>query len=50
MSSEEDFFSEFYYPDEIATENEGNVDVYLSATSAEANINNCQFHQRALPI
>ena len=27
MSSEEDFFSEFYYPDEIVTENEGNVEV-----------------------
>ena len=28
MSSEEDLFSEFYYPDKIAiaTENEGNVD------------------------
>ena len=23
----EDFFSEFYYPGEIVTENEGNVDV-----------------------
>ena len=27
MSSEEDFFSEFYYPNEIVTENEGNVEV-----------------------
>ena len=27
MSSEEDFFSEFYYPDEIVTKNEGNVGV-----------------------
>ena len=27
MSSEEDFFSEFYYPNEFVTENEGNVDV-----------------------
>ena len=27
MSSEEDFFSEFYYPEEIVTENEGNVEV-----------------------
>ena len=25
--SEEDLFSEFYYPDEIVTENEGNVEV-----------------------
>ena len=27
MISEEDFFSEFYHPDEIVTENEGNVEV-----------------------
>ena len=27
MSSEEDVFSEIYYPDEIETENEGNVEV-----------------------
>ena len=27
MCSEEYFFSEFYYPDEIVTENEGNVEV-----------------------
>ena len=27
MRSEEDFFSEFYYPDEIVTENEVNVEV-----------------------
>ena len=27
MSSEEDFFSEFYYPDKTVTENEGNVEV-----------------------
>ena len=27
MRSEEDFFSQFYYPDEIVTENEGNVEV-----------------------
>ena len=27
MSCEEDFFSEFYYPDEFVTENEGNVEV-----------------------
>ena len=27
MSSKEDLFSEFYYPDEIVTENEGNVEV-----------------------
>ena len=27
MNSEEDFFSEFYYPYKIVTENEGNVDV-----------------------
>ena len=27
MSSEEDFFSEFYYTDKIVTENEGNVGV-----------------------
>ena len=27
MSSEEYFFSEFYYLDEIVTENEGNVEV-----------------------
>ena len=27
MRSEEDFFSEFYHPDEIFTENEGNVEV-----------------------
>ena len=39
----EDFFPEFHYPDEIVTENEGNVEVFLSATSAEANINSCQF-------
>ena len=26
-SSEEDFFSEFYYPDENGTENKGNVEV-----------------------
>ena len=25
--SSEDFFSEFYYPDKIAPENEGNVEV-----------------------
>ena len=37
MSSKEEVsFSEFYYSDEIVTENEGNVDVFLSATSAEA--------------
>ena len=29
MSFEEDFFSEFYYPDEIVMENEGNVEVSL---------------------
>ena len=29
----EDFFSEFYYPDEIVTENEGSVEVlYISRT------------------
>ena len=27
MSSEEDFVSEFYYPDEVVTENEGSVEV-----------------------
>ena len=27
MRSEEDFFSEFYYPDQIVTDNEGNVEV-----------------------
>ena len=27
MRSEEDFFSEFYYANEILTENEGNVEV-----------------------
>ena len=27
MSSEEDFFSEFYYSDEIVTLNKGNVEV-----------------------
>ena len=27
MPSEEDFFSEFYYPDKILTENEGKVKV-----------------------
>ena len=27
MRSEEDFFSEFYYLDEIETETEGNVEV-----------------------
>ena len=27
MSSEEDFFSEFYHSDKIVTENEGNVEV-----------------------
>ena len=27
MSTEEDFFSEFYSPDEIMTENKGNVEV-----------------------
>ena len=27
MRSEKDLFSEFYYPDEIVTENEGNVEV-----------------------
>ena len=27
MRSEEDFFSEFFYPDEIVTEYEGNVEV-----------------------
>ena len=27
MRSEEDFFSEFDYPDKIVTENEGNVEV-----------------------
>ena len=36
MRSEEDFFSEFNYPDEIVTENEGNVEVL--------------FISRALPI
>ena len=25
MSSKENFFSQFYYPDKIVTENEGNV-------------------------
>ena len=33
MRSEEDFFSEFYYPDEIVTENEGIVEV-LSTSGA----------------
>jgi len=33
MRSEEDFFSEFYYPDEIVTENEGNVE-FLSIQCA----------------
>ena len=33
MSSKEELFSEFYYPDEIATENEGNVEV-LSISQA----------------
>ena len=28
MRSEKHFFSEFYYPDEIVTENEGNVEVH----------------------
>ena len=28
MSSEEDFFSEFYYSDEIVMENEGSVEVF----------------------
>ena len=28
MRSKEDIFSEFYYTDEIVTENEGNVEVY----------------------
>ena len=27
MSSEEEFFSEFYYPGEIVTENEGSVEI-----------------------
>ena len=27
MRSEEDFFTEFYHPDEIVTENEGDVEV-----------------------
>ena len=27
MRSKEDFFSEFYYPDEMVTENEGTVEV-----------------------
>ena len=27
MRSKEDFFSEFHYPEEIVTENEGNVEV-----------------------
>ena len=27
MRSEEDFFSEFDYPDKIVTENEGNIEV-----------------------
>ena len=27
MRSKEDFFSEFYYPDEIVADNEGNVKV-----------------------
>ena len=27
MHSEEDLFSEFYYPNEMLTENEGNVEV-----------------------
>ena len=31
MRSEEELFSEVYYPDEIVTENEGNVEVlYIS--------------------
>ena len=30
-STEEDLFSEFHYPGEIVTENEGSVDVYLAA-------------------
>ena len=35
MSSEEDLFS-VYYPDKTVSENEGNGDVFQSATSAEA--------------
>ena len=35
MSLEEDFFSEFYYPDEIVMENEHDVDIFLSTTSAK---------------
>ena len=35
MSSEEDLFS-VYYPDKIVSENEGNGEVFQSATSAEA--------------
>ena len=27
MRPEEDFFSEFHYPDKIVTENEGNVEI-----------------------
>ena len=31
MRSDKDFFSDFYYPDEIVTGNEGNVEVlYIS--------------------
>ena len=36
MATEEDFFPEFYYPDEIATENESNVDVlFISCARPE---------------
>ena len=31
MRSEQDFFSKFYYPDEIVTENEANVEVILNS-------------------
>ena len=51
MSSEEDVFSDFYYPDEVVTENEGNVD-YLHILHHLCQVNSPQvfFISRVLPI
>ena len=61
MSSEENFFSEFYYPDKIVTENEGNVKVLSisralpiwshkpkgSVHKAKNSPHNLEFHSKA---
>ena len=37
MRSEEELFSEFFYPDEIVTENEGNAEVLSTSLCISEN-------------